>query len=101
MADCNETLRELDAFLDRELSTETHVAIRAHLEGCPDCFQAFDFHAELKLVVSQKCKNDEMPAGLLARLEQCFGEADTEADTGIVDDPYAASDEMNAGPDGA
>ena len=109
MADCNETLRELDAFLDRELSTETHVAIRAHLEGCPDCFQAFDFHAELKLIVSQKCQNDEMPAGLLARLEQCFGEAgtdgdldgDTEDGTGLVDDPYAASDEMNAGPDGA
>ncbi len=101
MADCNETLRELDAFLDMELSAETHVAIRAHLEGCPDCFQAFDFHAELKLIVSQKCQNDEMPAGLLARLEQCFGEADTEDGAGIVDDPYAASDEMNAGPDGA
>ena len=51
MADCNETLRELEAFLDNELKPETHVAIRAHLEGCPDCLQAFDFHAELKIVV--------------------------------------------------
>ena len=74
MADCNETLRELDAFLDRELSTESHVAINAHLEGCPDCLQAFDFHAELKMVVAKKCLNDEMPPGLLAKIERCFGE---------------------------
>ena len=73
MADCNETLRELEAFLDSELSEETHVAIRTHLEQCPDCLQAFDFHAELKIVVAQKCRNDEMPAGLLLKIEQCFG----------------------------
>jgi mycothiol system anti-sigma-R factor len=77
MADCNETLRELEAFLDDELSVEVHVAIRSHLEGCPDCLQAFDFHAELKIVIAQKCRNDEMPPGLLLRIEQCFGEADT------------------------
>lgn len=72
MADCNETLRELDAFLDSELSEETHIAIRSHLEQCPDCLQTFDFHAELKMVVSQKCHADEMPAGLMAKIEQCF-----------------------------
>lgn len=77
MADCNETLRELEAFLDDELSVEVHVAIRSHLEGCPDCLQAFDFHAELKIVVAQKCRNDEMPPGLLLRIEQCFGATDT------------------------
>ncbi|MEX0847581.1 MAG: zf-HC2 domain-containing protein [Ilumatobacteraceae bacterium] len=76
MADCNETLRELDAFLDEELSVETHIAIRSHLEGCPDCLQVFDFHAELKIVVARKCRTDEMPPGLLLRIEQCFGETD-------------------------
>ena len=71
MADCNETLRELEAFLDEELKPETHVAIRAHLEGCPDCLQAFDFHAELKMVVAQKCRNDEMPPGLMDKIRGC------------------------------
>jgi mycothiol system anti-sigma-R factor len=87
MADCNETLRELEAFLDSELSEETHHAIRSHLEQCPDCLQAFDFHAELKIVVAQKCRADEMPAGLLAKIEQCFGLDDTEtdADDGTAD----------------
>jgi mycothiol system anti-sigma-R factor len=78
MADCNETLRELEAFLDNELKPETHIAIRAHLEGCPDCHQAFDFHAELKIVVAQKCRNDEMPPGLMDKIQRCFGEDATD-----------------------
>jgi mycothiol system anti-sigma-R factor len=79
MADCNETLRELYAFLDEELNGEQFEAIRSHLDGCMDCLQAFDFHAELKMVVAEKCQNDEMPPGLLAKIEQCFGD---EFDTG-------------------
>ncbi|MGD9997299.1 MAG: mycothiol system anti-sigma-R factor [Ilumatobacteraceae bacterium] len=76
MADCNETLRELEAFLDRELSDETQDAIRRHLNGCLDCLQAFDFHAELKMVISQKCHNDTLPPGLLDRIVNCFGDTD-------------------------
>ena len=83
MADCNETLRELEAFLDNELKPETHVAIRAHLEGCPDCLQTFDFHAELKIVVAQKCRNDEMPPGLMDKIQRCFG--DDSIDTDLSD----------------
>lgn len=75
MADCNETLRELEAFLDNELTGAALVAIRSHLDGCMDCLQAFDFHAELKIVVAHKCRNDEMPPGLLAKIQQCFGDA--------------------------
>jgi mycothiol system anti-sigma-R factor len=72
MPDCNETIRELDSFLDDELSTGARDQIRHHLEGCVDCLQAFDFHAELKAVIARKCNNDEMPPGLLARIESCF-----------------------------
>jgi mycothiol system anti-sigma-R factor len=78
MADCNETLRELDAFLDQELSEETRAAIHVHLEQCPDCLQAFDFHAELKIVIARKCREDAVPPSLLAKLEACFGELDDE-----------------------
>jgi mycothiol system anti-sigma-R factor len=81
MADCNETLRELEAFLDRELSDETHDAIRSHLNGCLDCLQAFDFHAELKMVISKKCRNDELPPGLLDKIASCFGDLDPAHDT--------------------
>ena len=74
MADCNETLRELEAFLDNELGGGTVAAVRAHLSGCLDCLQAFDFHAELKAVVAQKCRSDEMPPGLVERIQRCFGD---------------------------
>jgi mycothiol system anti-sigma-R factor len=80
MADCNETLRELEAFLDRELSEHTHVAIRAHLQGCPDCLQTFDFQAELKIVIAQKCSNDEMPPGLMEKIQRCFGDQNRDGD---------------------
>jgi len=73
MSNCADTLRELDVFLDGELSDHQRAAIHHHLEGCMDCMGAFDFHAELKIVVAQKCNNDEMPPGLLGKIEQCFG----------------------------
>jgi anti-sigma factor (TIGR02949 family) len=72
MTDCNETLRELDLFLDHELSEGVHDSIREHLDRCPDCLSAFDFHAELKATIAAKCNNDEMPPDLLRRIERCF-----------------------------
>jgi mycothiol system anti-sigma-R factor len=72
-SDCAQTLRELDIFLDDELSDGQRDAIRHHLDGCMDCLGAFDFHAELKQVVAVKCSNDEMPPDLLAKIELCFG----------------------------
>jgi mycothiol system anti-sigma-R factor len=78
MADCNDTLRELDTFLDGELTAGAKSAISAHLEGCPDCLEAFDFQAELKMVIAERCRRDELPPGLLARIERCF-------DTGFDD----------------
>jgi mycothiol system anti-sigma-R factor len=70
--DCRETLKELELFLDAELTSDAHAAIRVHLDTCPDCCSAFDFHAELKQVISKKCQENEMPADLLSRIEKCF-----------------------------
>ena len=88
MADCKQTLRELDAFLDDELSSKTREQIHSHLDGCVDCLQAFEFQAELKQVIRRKCSNDEMPPGLLAKIEMCFNE-DFDGD-GIIGSPDAA-----------
>ncbi len=74
MPDCNETLRELERFLDHELPNTELGPVHEHLGDCPDCLQAFDFHAELRQVIAAKCHNDEIPPGLLHRIERCFGE---------------------------
>lgn len=70
--DCMATIRELDVFLDGELSPDAQSQIRHHLDECPDCNHAYDFHAELKTVIQRKCNDDEMPADLLSRIEKCF-----------------------------
>lgn len=75
MADCNETLKELELFLDGELSPAEFEDIRSHLGDCPDCHEAFDFHAELKAIIARKCRSDELPPGLMARIEECFKQA--------------------------
>lgn len=76
MADCNETIRELDAFLDGELPDEVRTHIHEHLDTCMDCLQAFDFQAELKLAIRRKCSNDAMPSTLRSKIEMCFTEID-------------------------
>jgi len=85
MPDCNDTLRELEQFLDKELTESARAEIHGHLAGCPDCLQAFDFHAELRNVIAAKCHNDEMPPGLMNKIARCFGpdfvEPDTESTT--------------------
>ena len=85
MANCRETIRELDAFLDGELSDGVRTHIHEHLNGCIDCLQAFDFEAELKIAIRRKCSNDELPPGLLGRIEMCFDE-DFDGD-GIIGPP--------------
>ena len=74
MADCNETIRELDAYLDEELSDDVREHFQGHLDGCMDCLQAFDFQAELRAAIRRKCSNDELPPALLQRIERCFAE---------------------------
>lgn len=75
MADCEETLRELEMFLDGEMTAAELEHVRVHLLECLDCFQVFDFHAELRAVIRSKCREQQIPPGLLARVqESCFGE---------------------------
>jgi len=74
MADCDDALRELDTFLDGELSTAARELVRDHLGDCSECLGAFDFHAELRIVIATKCRREPLPPGLLARIERCLGE---------------------------
>lgn len=65
--DCEESLKELYEFLDGELTVERRSHIRAHLEGCQQCYEAFDFEAELRIVVSTRCR-EEVPESLRSKV---------------------------------
>jgi mycothiol system anti-sigma-R factor len=60
--DCNEAIHTLYEFLDGELTLQRRSEIQAHLEACLPCFQAYDFEAELRLMISRKCRDTAPPA---------------------------------------
>lgn len=74
MADCQETLKEIDRFLDAELTPAEKEDIMSHLSTCVDCQGTFEFHAEFRAVVKKKALADELPEGFLDRLKSCFGD---------------------------
>ena len=71
--DCVEAVHLLYHYIDGELTTERRVLIRQHLDDCPPCGQAFDFEAELRVVVSQKCR-EEVPPELVERVRKALGQ---------------------------
>ena len=74
--DCNEALRELYSFLDGHLTVERRTVIAQHLDGCHDCLEAYDFEAELKQVIAQRCR-EEVPQDLLDRIAAALREQDS------------------------
>jgi mycothiol system anti-sigma-R factor len=80
-ADCAESLKELYGFLDGELTVERRTHIRAHLESCLDCYGAFDFEAELRMVISTRCRED-VPDSLRSRVADALRQVATEIEGG-------------------
>ena len=66
--DCEAALAEVYAYLDGEMTEEHRTRVAAHLEGCSPCFEAFDFEAELRMVIQTRCHNDEVPETLRLRI---------------------------------
>src|SRR6186997_1921211 len=65
--DCMRALHALYEFLDGELTTERRAFIELHLNGCPQCFSAFDFEAELRIVLRSRLRA-EVPSQLMSRV---------------------------------
>lgn len=66
---CEEALAELYTFLDGELTETKRSQIRHHLDDCSPCLEAFDFEAELRLVIKHRCR-DEVPESLRLRVAE-------------------------------
>jgi len=66
--DCEAALAEVYSYLDDELTIETRTVIAAHLESCGACFEAFDFEAELRMVIASRGGADEFPDELRVRI---------------------------------
>lgn len=75
-ASCADAVAELFTYLDGALTDARRALIQAHLDGCAPCFQAYEFHVELKMVIQRKC-HSELPSGLKERI---FAEVMSERD---------------------
>lgn len=66
-SNCEEALHDLYGYLDGELTEDRRSLIKGHLDDCNPCFEAFDFEAELRIVISHRCR-DEVPDSLRNRI---------------------------------
>lgn len=72
--DCNDALQTLYHYLDGELTAERRTAIQRHLDQCAPCLHAFDFEAELKVVIARSCR-DQVPDALRQRVAEAIQDA--------------------------
>jgi len=79
--DCNETIERLYTYLDGELTEERRREIQRHLDDCSPCLDAFDFEAELRVVIASRCK-DHVPEALRQRVHDALVEEEARRRSG-------------------
>jgi mycothiol system anti-sigma-R factor len=72
VADCNETIRQLYAYLDEMLDESLKNDIALHLGDCPDCQGRVEFEYSLKLNIRARAQEEPVPDELRERLLGCF-----------------------------
>jgi len=72
---CIEAVELLYHYLDGELTDDRRVLIQHHLDACPPCFEAYDFEAELRILVRQKCV-DHVPETLRLKVAEALREVE-------------------------
>jgi mycothiol system anti-sigma-R factor len=93
--ECREALDRLYHYLDGELTESRRLQIKEHLDTCMPCLEAFDFEAELKILIASRCR-DDVPVHLRMRVIEALAEASL----GGVADEAPAGKEGASGPGG-
>jgi len=65
---CEETLREIQRFLDGELDIDLTAAINRHIADCHPCGERAEFQRHLKALIAAKCSTEAVPSALLDRI---------------------------------
>ncbi len=69
---CEEALRQIYAYLDRELEGHAHRAIEQHLRVCRACFSRAEFERRLKERL-REMRRATVSADLRARIRKVIG----------------------------
>lgn len=78
--ECSEAVEVLYHYLDGQLTEERRILIKRHLDDCPPCLDAFDFEAELRIVIAHKCR-ERVPEELRWRVAKAIRAVSFEEDT--------------------
>jgi anti-sigma factor (TIGR02949 family) len=78
---CEEALRLLAAYIDRELDHEPSEEVERHLETCRSCCSRADFERQLKSQLESLGKRELQPA-FARRIHNLVGELTSGEDTG-------------------
>lgn len=75
---CEETLREIERYLDGEVDEAIHGRVQEHIADCGPCMERADFRRHLKELVQEKCTED-VPADVQARIRSLIDSLGTVA----------------------
>ncbi len=65
---CEETVRRLNDFLDRELQESEMAIVREHLNACEVCADHFQFNGSVLNAIKAKLRDASLPEGIKARV---------------------------------
>lgn len=68
---CEVALAELYEFLDGELDDTARARIERHLRECSPCLEAFDFEAEIRRLLADRCR-EQCPDALRSRIQSAI-----------------------------
>ena len=66
--ECEQTLREIESFLDGELEVAVRIRVEHHLSGCNPCMERAEFRKQLKTLISEKCVESAVPGDVIERI---------------------------------
>ena len=71
---CEEVLREVERFLDRELPISDWQVIQTHIDECTSCDNRVEFTRKLRIIVASKCRREQVPDTLRAKIHSVLSE---------------------------
>jgi mycothiol system anti-sigma-R factor len=73
---CEETLREIESYLDGEVDAPQATEIAIHLADCNPCMDRAEFRKHLKTLVHDRCRETE-PEGLRDKVLEAIRSRET------------------------
>lgn len=72
---CDEALRRLEEYLDRELTPQEMGKVEAHLESCAPCTSRFRYEASLLNGIRARLQRTPLPPDLLSKIHRMLDDA--------------------------